>query len=61
MIVPRSSTFIANDDEYSLFSVVVFKKVYDDFVNKCRENKYVIYLIANYVSHMLPLRKVYRA
>ncbi|EPT04138.1 ATPase V1 complex subunit C [Fomitopsis schrenkii] len=42
MVVPRSSTFIADDEEYSLFSVVVFKKVYEDFVNKCRENKYVV-------------------
>ncbi|KAH9937487.1 ATPase V1 complex subunit C [Fomitopsis serialis] len=42
MIVPRSSTPIASDDEYSLFSVVVFKKVYEDFVNKCRENKYIV-------------------
>ena len=48
MVVPRSSTFIAADDEYSLFSVVVFKKVYEDFVNKCRENKCVAFTVANH-------------
>ncbi|KZT74823.1 ATPase, V1 complex, subunit C [Daedalea quercina L-15889] len=42
MVVPRSSTSIASDDEFSLFSVVVFRKVYEDFVHKCRENKCVV-------------------
>ncbi|EMD41707.1 hypothetical protein CERSUDRAFT_110285 [Gelatoporia subvermispora B] len=41
-VVPRSSTLIAQDDEYSLFSVVIFKRVHDDFTNKCRENKYIV-------------------
>jgi V-type H+-transporting ATPase subunit C len=30
---------IASDDEYVLFGVVVFKRVHDEFVQKCRENK----------------------
>ncbi|CCM02204.1 uncharacterized protein FIBRA_04284 [Fibroporia radiculosa] len=42
MVVPRSSMLIASDDEYSLFSVVVFKKVHDEFLHKCRENKFVV-------------------
>jgi V-type H+-transporting ATPase subunit C len=30
---------IAADDEYVLQSVTVFKKVRDEYVHKCRENK----------------------
>ena len=33
---------IASDDEYSLFSVVIFKRVHDDFAQKCRDNKSVL-------------------
>lgn len=33
---------VASDDDYALFSVVVFKRVHDEFVQKCRENKYGI-------------------
>jgi V-type H+-transporting ATPase subunit C len=32
---------LAIDTEYSLFGVVIFKRVRDEFVQKCRENKYV--------------------
>ncbi|KAI6045119.1 ATPase V1 complex subunit C [Pisolithus marmoratus] len=42
MIVPRSSMLIASDDEYNLFSVVLFKRVHDEFVQKCRENKFIV-------------------
>lgn len=42
MIVPRSSTLIASDGEYSLFSVVLFKRVHDEYVQKCRENKFIV-------------------
>ncbi|KAI0359182.1 ATPase V1 complex subunit C [Trametes cingulata] len=42
MVVPRSSVLIASDDEYSLFAVVVFKRVHDDFVQKCRDNKFIV-------------------
>ncbi|KAG9074178.1 Vacuolar ATP synthase subunit C, partial [Ceratobasidium sp. UAMH 11750] len=42
MIVPRSSRLIEADDEYSLFSVVIFSKVKQEFANKCREHKYII-------------------
>ncbi|KAI0757223.1 ATPase V1 complex subunit C [Daedaleopsis nitida] len=42
MVVPRSSTLVSADDEYSLFSVVIFKRVHDDFAQKCRDNKFII-------------------
>ncbi|KIJ34997.1 hypothetical protein M422DRAFT_76369 [Sphaerobolus stellatus SS14] len=42
MIVPRSSQEIASDDEFSLFSVVIFKRVHDEFAQKCRENKFIL-------------------
>ncbi|TFL06426.1 hypothetical protein BDV98DRAFT_600476 [Pterulicium gracile] len=42
MVVPRSSSEVAVDDEYTLFSVVVFRKVHDEFLQKCRENKYIV-------------------
>lgn len=41
-IVPRSSSQIAQDDDYSLFSVVVFKRYRDEFAQKCRENKFIL-------------------
>ncbi|KIK97653.1 hypothetical protein PAXRUDRAFT_135892 [Paxillus rubicundulus Ve08.2h10] len=42
MVVPRSSSPIASDDEYTLFSVVIFKKMHDAFVQSCRENKFIV-------------------
>jgi len=42
MVVPRSSSPIASDDEYTLFGVVIFKKVHDAFVQSCRENKFIV-------------------
>jgi V-type H+-transporting ATPase subunit C len=42
MIVPRSSSQIAADDEYTLFSVVIFRRVHDEFLQKCRENKFIV-------------------
>jgi len=42
MIVPRSSSLIASDEDYSLFGVVAFRRVHDDFVQKCRENKFLV-------------------
>ncbi|EST08592.1 ATPase, V1 complex, subunit C [Kalmanozyma brasiliensis GHG001] len=42
MVVPRSSHKIDTDDEYALFTVTVFKKVKDEFVQKCRENKFLV-------------------
>ncbi|KAG1749692.1 ATPase V1 complex subunit C [Suillus paluster] len=42
MVVPRSSLTIASDSEYTLFGVVIFKRVHDQFVQKCRENKFIV-------------------
>ncbi|KAJ7706431.1 hypothetical protein B0H17DRAFT_1037176 [Mycena rosella] len=42
MVVPRSSSSVASDEEYTLFSVVVFRRVHDEFVQKCRENKFIV-------------------
>ncbi|KAH9487155.1 V-type proton ATPase subunit C 1-B [Psilocybe cubensis] len=42
MVVPRTSTLITTDDEYSLFSVVIFRRVHDEFVQKCREQKFIV-------------------
>ena len=32
-------SLVVSDDDFSLFSVVVFRRVHDDFVQKCREHK----------------------
>jgi len=42
MVVPRTSASVASDEEYTLFSVVVFRRVHDEFVQKCRENKFIV-------------------
>jgi V-type H+-transporting ATPase subunit C len=42
MVVPRSSSPIASDSEYTLFGVVIFKRVHDEFLQKCRENKFIV-------------------
>ena len=42
MVVPRSSNKIAADDEFALFNVTVFKKVKDEYIQKCRENKFTV-------------------
>ncbi|KAL1691922.1 hypothetical protein GGG16DRAFT_52631 [Schizophyllum commune] len=42
MIVPRSSKALASDDEYTLFGVVIFRRIHDEFVQKCRENKFIV-------------------
>lgn len=41
MVVPRSATFISQDDEYSLYAVTTFKKHGQEFVHKCRERRWV--------------------
>ncbi|KAL7414563.1 hypothetical protein BDY24DRAFT_369703 [Mrakia frigida] len=42
MVVPRSSTKLASDDEFTLQSVTIFKKCKDEFAQKCRENKFIL-------------------
>ncbi|KAL1961943.1 hypothetical protein VTN77DRAFT_724 [Rasamsonia byssochlamydoides] len=41
MVVPRSATLIASDDEFTLYAVTTFKKHSQEFVHKARENKWV--------------------
>ncbi|KAL6304224.1 hypothetical protein BKA93DRAFT_784421 [Sparassis latifolia] len=42
LVVPRSATQLAADDEYALFAVVLFKKSHDAFAHQCRESRYVV-------------------
>ena len=39
MIVPRTTEFITEDQDYALFTVTLFQKTEDTFRHKCRENK----------------------
>ncbi|KAL9106384.1 MAG: hypothetical protein Q9227_008585 [Pyrenula ochraceoflavens] len=41
MIVPRSATEVQKDDEFVLYSVAGFKKHGPEFLNKCRERKWI--------------------
>jgi V-type H+-transporting ATPase subunit C len=41
MVVPRSATFVSQDDEFSLYAVTTFKKHSQEFVHKCRDRKWV--------------------
>lgn len=41
-IVPKSSDLLAQDEEFSLFNVVCFKRVGEDLKAKCREKKFVV-------------------
>lgn len=41
MVVPRSSTKVASDDEFTLFAVTTFKKFSAEFVHKCREKRWI--------------------
>ncbi|KAI6754349.1 hypothetical protein HG530_012863 [Fusarium avenaceum] len=40
MVVPRSATEVAKDDEFVLFAVATFKKHSPEFLAKCREQKW---------------------
>ncbi|KAJ1740100.1 Vacuolar ATP synthase subunit C [Coemansia sp. RSA 1086] len=42
MVVPRSSSKLAEDSEYALFSVVVFKRVQDEFAAKARDARFIV-------------------
>lgn len=42
MIVPRSSQFITQDNEYGLYTVSLFKKVIDEFKLHARERKFIV-------------------
>lgn len=41
MVVPRSATFVSQDDEFSLYAVTTFKKHSQEFVHGCRERRWV--------------------
>ncbi|PGH01351.1 V-type H+-transporting ATPase subunit C [Blastomyces parvus] len=40
MVVPRSSTLVASDDESTLYAVTTFKKHSAEFIHKCREHRW---------------------
>jgi V-type H+-transporting ATPase subunit C len=40
MVVPRSASLLAKDDEFHLYAVTVFKKHSAEFVHKCRESRW---------------------
>jgi len=42
MVVPRSSLKIAEDSEFALFTVTVFRKITEEFKNRCREERFVV-------------------
>ncbi|KAL5480032.1 hypothetical protein EMCRGX_G023647 [Ephydatia muelleri] len=42
MVVPRSSELLAEDTEYGLYTVTLFKKVINEFKMKAREQKFVV-------------------
>jgi len=42
LVVPRSGELIAQDSDYELYRVVVFKKSLDDFKRAARDKKYVV-------------------
>lgn len=42
MIVPRSTERIAEDAEFGLYTVTLFKKVVDEFKLHCREHKFIV-------------------
>ena len=41
MVVPRSSTKLAQDEEFTLFNVVLFKKDVPQFIQQARAKKFV--------------------
>mmetsp|Transcript_7463 Transcript_7463/g.11870 ORF Transcript_7463/g.11870 Transcript_7463/m.11870 type:complete len:366 (-) Transcript_7463:419-1516(-) len=41
-VVPRSAQKIAEDNEYELYRIIVFKRVADDYKNAAREKKYIV-------------------
>ncbi|PGH12183.1 hypothetical protein AJ80_06803 [Polytolypa hystricis UAMH7299] len=41
MVVPRSATLVASDDEFTLYAVTTFKKHSPEFIHKCREQRWV--------------------
>ncbi|EEB06353.1 V-type ATPase V1 subunit C [Schizosaccharomyces japonicus yFS275] len=42
LVVPRSAKVLAGDEEFVLYTVVVFKKTSEEFENKAREKHYIV-------------------
>jgi len=42
MVVPRSSVKVASDEEYILYTATIFKRVKEEFTQKCRDNKFTV-------------------
>ncbi|KAI7827293.1 hypothetical protein BX661DRAFT_193936 [Kickxella alabastrina] len=42
MVVPRSATPVAEDSEYILYSVVVFKRAADEFTTRARDARFTV-------------------
>lgn len=42
MVVPRSAKELLSDEEFALYSVVIFKRIRDEFNQKCRERKFIV-------------------
>lgn len=40
MVVPRSSSQLASDSEFTLYGVTTFKKYSAEFIHKCRERRW---------------------
>ena len=41
MVVPRSATLVASDNDFTLYAVTTFKKHSAEFVHRARENKWI--------------------
>lgn len=41
MVVPRSAVKVAEDEEFGLWAVVVFRRVVDEYCAKLRDEKHV--------------------
>ncbi|KAK9899748.1 hypothetical protein P389DRAFT_3529 [Cystobasidium minutum MCA 4210] len=42
MVVPRSATKVAQDNDFALYTVTIFRRVRDEFAQKCRDEKFVV-------------------
>ncbi|KAI0988588.1 hypothetical protein GJ496_006451 [Pomphorhynchus laevis] len=42
MVVPRSTKLIAEDNDYGLYTVVIFRKIEDSFVYACRQKGFFV-------------------
>lgn len=52
-VVPRSSSLVAADSDFALYSIVCFKKVVDDVKAKCRAHRFAVRDVAT-VDDMTP-------